>query len=407
VPVASVVKEIEPLGGAKLKPEQQKRVDQVATYVQHVYHLSQYAAIRSLSPSQVTIQEVANICDRLHALVADDIIKSKLDDSPQPTLFRTLTRKYGLGVGVNERYLDDAYYPLVVRSMSGLLTRTMDRLGNRTEISKLVIDFRRVLREHHKNLIERRPADPADSALWSFAADQPYILYATQRTIFALLEYAEFLDKMDEFEQQEDSDEVLEASITSLLSQSLIDNLLGKAIKQIVSIAKQTGRASAQEQIALPMPKANWAAEVVRDWLIKLAQDFETSNFDAFLRQKAEGLVILRDWAATWKPDKKNGAIKVVRDPKKPTDDQKVAALRADFESFLASYGCADITMDTAHRLTPHLLAELFGTEITTKSPSRWKKALPEVPWVNLLNNATSVKALVFHSENRPENATS
>ncbi len=181
------------------------RIFSLERSVQYVYHLSQYAAIRSLVPRSVQLEEARAIIDKLERLVSVSIIESGLDGAKHPALFNTLTRKYRLGKSGPEDYTDDAWYPLVVRSLSGLLSRTLSEIGknfSRSEVFSLTQTFKRSLDGHFRKLTKRRPAGGRfgpNGDLWSFAEGQPYVLYATQRTIFSLIKYADFLKAVDDF----------------------------------------------------------------------------------------------------------------------------------------------------------------------------------------------------------------
>ena len=394
VDVAAIVTEIELLKGGRLKKEQADRVEAVKHYVQHVYHISQYAAIRSLAPSQLKLDEVRDICDRLHNLVMEDILKSKLDISEQQLLFKTLTRTYKLGLGITDFYEDDAYYPLVVRSISGFLSRTIDQLGksaSRAEITILVAEFKRVLRDHYKNLIERRPHpyDPGDGKLWSFAAAQPYILYATQRTLFALLCYASFLEKMDRFEQQVDSDDVLEASITEALTQRLVKDLLDPAIKEIVKLSKEQ---AASQVPQLPqtdlLPAQDWAAVSVRRWLEKLVHDFDSLKIADHLLQRADALVVCYQWLLNC----------ALPNDKTRTEENKLHELQSEFQKQMSECGLLNGQTLRPADLLPHLFDDLFTTFVVAhvNSLEKWKEGpntqAPKARWTVLLKDAVGFR---------------
>lgn len=123
--------------------------------------MSQYAAIRSLVPESITPNEVGNVIDKLDLLVQTSILDSRLDDADHPVLYRTLTRSYSLGNSNPEAYKDDAWYPLVVRSLSGLLSRTLQDIGtqlSRQEVLALTLTFKKSLQNHVRKMIERRPS---------------------------------------------------------------------------------------------------------------------------------------------------------------------------------------------------------------------------------------------------------
>jgi hypothetical protein len=191
-----LVREVGSLKSARWSASLEEQVHQMELSVQHVYHFSQYATIQSLTPFHLTFNELRLIVDKLDRLVFS-ILNSRLDESEDEALFRTLTRQYSLGESSPFPYSDDAWYPLVVRSLSGLLSRTLHDLWRRytrIEVQTLVSVFRRSLEFHVDNMIARRPfvEEPGDEELWSYAAGQPYVLYATQRTIFALMFYEQF-----------------------------------------------------------------------------------------------------------------------------------------------------------------------------------------------------------------------
>lgn len=392
VDVGSVVSAIGPLKDAWLTKEQDDLVKPMAEYIQYVYHFSQYAAIRSLWPTQVTIDEVSDLCDRLDLLVSDDILKSNLDSSRQSTLFTTLTRSYRLGKDVPETltYDDDAYYPLVVRSMSALLTRTMDRLvehATRSDISDVVVAFRRVLRNHHRNLIARRPADAADKDLWSFADGQPYILYATQRTIFALLAYAAFLEKMDDWDKPE-SNAALELEVKNALSRAMVDNVFGKAIKEIVSLAmtQATGRRGQADGAVVTLPRADWAGQAIRQWLEELARDFEDEQFADYLTAQAEAFLVEYRWAST---------------AKSPAGDKKLGrqldVLKSSFETLLTRYALSDSVKPTTDDLLPHMFRDLLDSP--AQSVAQWKNERPE--WFVAIQTARGLRDLFKSREDQ------
>lgn len=294
--------------------EQQKEIDSMEAVVQNVYHLSQYAAIRSLVPKAVSLAEVATISDRLDVLVKQ-ILSSGLDDAPHPKLFITLTRQYKLGRSNPDPYVDDAWYPLVVRSLSGLLSRTLDDIGAsfpKQQVLNLTATFQRSLQDHFRNLIKRRPVGGSggdDGKLWSFANGKPYVLYATQRTIFALMKYEEFLRAVYEFEivDEPDNGETQE-DLSLVLARRLADTYLRPLINQML---EQVPRAEDGKYLLqggngqnLPLPEEPWAAAVIRNWLSSFSDDFKHSQVAAVLAQKAQSLILIKRYADGYKPSK-------------------------------------------------------------------------------------------------------
>jgi hypothetical protein len=291
------------------------QISKLEISVQHVYHLSQYAAIRSLVPQRVSSQEVNTIIDKLDLLVSTSIIGSRLDESSHPELFRTLTRQYSLGKSNPDPYTDDAWYPLVVRSLAGLLTRTLDEIDKRfseSEVLSLTLTFQRALKGHVKNLLDRRPKggkEGPDGKLWSFAGGQPYVLYATQRTIFALMKYEEFLSAVDSFlARRKKSDDGKTDDLPTLMARKLSENYFLPVIRDLLShmppLSPTMGAISSNGQPGqdLSLPEESWAARVVRDWLTRFTDDFKKSQVAAMLRQRAQSLKLIKKYAEGYQP---------------------------------------------------------------------------------------------------------
>ncbi|MBV9155446.1 MAG: hypothetical protein JO097_04240, partial [Acidobacteriaceae bacterium] len=201
---SQIVDRIEPYGKRQISDEQDKQdLKEMTEIVRYVYYIPQYAAIRSLGPQNtITLDEAELVAAKLNDLVLYGIIGSDLDAAKQRNLYDSLTRKYWLGRGegvAKQEYADDAWYPLVVRSLSGLLSRTLDDIGQRftrSEVINLINSYDRILQIQYNNLIKRRPGadevhkQPELMKLWSYVDKGPYVLYSTQRTIFALIEYS-------------------------------------------------------------------------------------------------------------------------------------------------------------------------------------------------------------------------
>src|SRR5262249_18733345 len=132
--------------------EDETDVAKLRSAVLHVYHISQFAAIRSLVPGGVDLAEVQLIADKLEGLVSTSIMDSGLDASDDEELFKTLTRNYWLGSWAQSlEYRDDAWYPLVVRSLAGLLSRILkefERRFLRSDVTQLVRTFEKGLAVH-------------------------------------------------------------------------------------------------------------------------------------------------------------------------------------------------------------------------------------------------------------------
>lgn len=243
--VAEVVEQIEPLDdNPKLDSELKASLKRVDSYVKNVYHISQYAAIRSIAPGTVSVDEVQELSNIMQQIVKDRIIDSGLDAADHKLLFNTLTMYYSLGCikRPEDGYKDDAYFPLIVRSLSGLLSRTIEHLDSasslRSEVDGLVRLYRRNLLEHYQNMVIRRAEGDSDRMLWSYAKNKPFVLYATQRTVIALLEYRRFLKAMQQFEGP--SGQELRSRLTELLSEQLARALLDPIVDDfLVAVADQ------------------------------------------------------------------------------------------------------------------------------------------------------------------------
>lgn len=296
--------------------ETEDQINQMERDVLHVYHLSQYAAIRSLAPEGVTLEEVRTVSDKLDSLVTDAIMDSDLDAADDPALFRTLTRKYWLGTSNPGFYIDDAWYPLVVRSLSGLLSRTLSGIGrkySRTDVDDLTKAFEDNLKNHVDNLLERRPeggSDGPDGKLWSFAINQPYVLYATQRTVFALMTYGDFLTEVARFRTDlaysiNPIGSVVPGSLRQELSlraaRKLADTILDPIIDELLQVARVSAGvapAAAGNGSGVLLPDEPWAAGTIRDVVGLFTTEFEEQRFAERLRQRANILIYFRETIA-------------------------------------------------------------------------------------------------------------
>jgi hypothetical protein len=271
--------------------------------------MSQYAAIRSLVPESITLTEVGTIIDRLDSLVSTSILDSRLDEAGHPVLYRTLTRSYSLGISNPESYKDDAWYPLVVRSLSGLLSRTLGDFGtrfSRQEVLALILTFKKSLQGHVRKMLERRPRDGEsgpDGKLWSFAYNQPYVLYATQRTIFALNKYEEFLLAVDRFEKEIPGDEKLEDDFSLMVAKQFVEFFrpaIKELIKQMPSGSPDGASVAVQETSDGDLPPQSWAASTVREWLQSMKKDFVKAQVANNIEQQVLTLKQIKQKADTY-----------------------------------------------------------------------------------------------------------
>lgn len=308
-PIDVVVKAFAPLGEiGQPDPDIKSKAVAVGDYVRNVYSISQYAAIRSIAPTKITIPEVRDILNLLQSLVETHILGSGLDEAVHPLLYQTLTRYYSLGNSNRKEYEDDAYFPLVVRSLSGLLARTITQLGEAREpVLILVAEFRKSLHNLCKTMAERRPqdkeAESGDDLLWSVASSRPFLLYATQRTIFALLAYKDFLVEMERYENSPSPNRpaaTVEEQLRDALAQSLASALFGPVVEMFMrkvgplpapgrTAGAESGRAASDSTF----PQASWAREILLDWLRGLVTEFD-SQIESALLQDASSLVELR-----------------------------------------------------------------------------------------------------------------
>ena len=279
--------------------ERKDQFEKIEKAVQHVYHLSQYGAIRSLVPEDLDLAEVLTVVNKLDQLVRVSIMDSGLDASQDEYIFRTLTRNYGLGSSARggQKYADDAWYPLVVRSLSGLLSRTLkdfERRFLRSDVETLVDAFEKSLVLHYQNLLKRRPAG-SDGKLWSFAVGKPYVLYATQRTIFALMTYVDFLTAVDRFLGGDGDVDIgkWREELIRVAATKFADEIFGPTVDKILNRIKPgsqvdlhgadpTGR-------KIAMPVETWAAAAMSAWLSEITGDFDKIVTE--LRQRANIII--------------------------------------------------------------------------------------------------------------------
>jgi hypothetical protein len=306
-------------GGAEktLTADQERDVLEMAKKVQYVYSMSQYAAIRSLVPESITPKEVTTIIGKLDSLVETSIIDSRLDVADHVDLYRSLTRSYSLGKSNPETYKDDAWYPLVVRSLSGLLSRTLKDLGtnfSRPEVLALTLTFKKSLQRHVRKMLERRPSggeSGPDGKLWSFATDQPYVLYATQRTIFALNKYEEFLLAVDQFEKEVPDVRNREEEFSMIFAKQFME-FFRPSIKQLLmQVQPPTASADGASSVALvttdgELPSQTWAAMTIREWLQVLTKDFIKSQVANNIEQQVIVLKQVKERAESYAPPSGN-----------------------------------------------------------------------------------------------------
>jgi hypothetical protein len=288
-----------------------KLSDNLAKHIQFVYHLSQYAAIRSLTPNLLTPGEIKEITKRLNSLVINDIISSGLDESTETSIFRTLTRKYSLGASTGEglkKYEDDAYYPLVVRSLSGLVIRSMEVLSI-NELPDLVDTMEKSLKLHYHNLRNRTPSDDEDNKLWAFTMNQPFMIYATQRTIYAMIIYKDLLEKLTKIEPIS-SIQKPEDILRDELAKSIANNLLGPGIiKHLSDFAmsltiQKTGQI--EQNVSIIQGEPPWLTAIVEKWLNESISDFKNSNVVDFVEVSVTTLIDLWDFCKKNKPPDTN-----------------------------------------------------------------------------------------------------
>lgn len=327
-----LVRKVKPLGDERIPSDLEEQIERTAASVQYVYHFSQYAAIRSLVPELVLIEEAQIILEKVDELVTTTILGSELDKSTQPDLFRTLTRLYSLGTSPAKKYIDDAWYPLVVRSLSGLLYRILNDLNKRflwDDVNRLTLLFSKSLDNHFNNMIDRRPfggEEGPDGKLWSYAVDGPYVLYATQRTIFASMKYADFLIEVDRFQKEKPQ----EGDLPTRVARDLGEKYFREVIIDILA------KAGPHEFLARSspdtfdsdhaMPKDAWAASVIRKWLVSFTASFEQSQVKTNLAEKASWLSLIKECVERYQPTKGLDARK-----RKGVEEQ-LAKLKEEYE---------------------------------------------------------------------------
>jgi hypothetical protein len=389
-----VIRQVNQFKGARFDEHLQKRVDATAEYVQHVYHFSQYAAIRSLAPERLTLEEVRIVADKLDRLVQTSIMTSGLDDSEQESLFNTLTRAYSLGDSNTSDYTDDAWYPLVVRSISGLLSRTIsDFRGrySRTEVQALTLMFQRSLDVHLTNLLARRPKieRAGDEKLWSFASEQDYALYATQRTLFALMQYAAFVKAVDRFQSEPDVDR-REEELSLLVARKLATDYFRPVIRDLLaSLQPPTPTITAPAPVTIvhanvPLPEEEWAAEALCACLAKLNDDFKESQITNTVDSMAAKLSLVKTNADGYQPSQALNDPRNVR--KKNSALQQHEALKREYDKIRETgelgKKLADLEVWNKEKLKPILFGHLIDNYLQRfNSIERLVKDEPTDEW--------------------------
>src|SRR6185436_17630125 len=230
-----------------------------------------------------------------------------LDTARHEDLYRTLTRYYSLGVTSNTMYRDDAYFPLIVRSLSGLLSRTIDSLdASGRDTQDLVKSFDLSLQKNSQNLLMRQAKEEqdGDAQLWSIMTRKPYVLYATQRTVFALIEYMRFILKMEEPDEEESKD-----SLRDLLTKSLAKALLAPVINDVLDKYPHLDPSKAQAPAQDHLPEPIWARRVISSWLDDFTEEFSKQKLPEKIPQFAEKLSRLRNGFRKRRPSKPGSQI--------------------------------------------------------------------------------------------------
>ncbi len=386
--------------------------EELKNYVQYVYHLSLYAAVRSLSPGIVLLQEIEKISTRINDLVLNDIIKTGLDLIPYTRdtamIFASLSRNYSLGSSNDYFYADDAYYPLVVRSLSGLLTRTVSTFDkeNWGRFLELVHTFKATLKVHvEDNLTKRRPKKEEDNKLWAVVKDQPFTLYATQRTIFALITYGDFLKKMKAVESSGVvSVDEAQKRLADKFAASIAKNLLGpEVLKELVEFSSSVlMEKSSKPTQKVPLPDPEWAQIIVLEWLSKFAEDFKKYQIEGFINQQAESLKSIWGYELPkkMKSEKKDKIADIFASIKLGIEDINREPLIGESLSEIYHSGIDQSKNWDTRKIVPLLFKYMFYQFITTGSKSiadmknssadLWgniKSAVEFIKTINQINN--------------------
>jgi hypothetical protein len=277
-PIVEEFEEYEKKG--KKPPGDAEKRKKVSSFCDYVFTISHYAAIRSIRSEDLSVAEVRGVANSLDSVVRIQILDSGLDRSRNDQLIWALTRIYKLGSISKVEYPDDAYYPLVVRSLAGLLSRTLQDLRegeDETSIRSLVDFFHDALHFHCNRMLERRPSDDEDKDLWSYAVgtyvDSEYVLYATQRTLFSLIEYLEFLAEVERAQLVTRSS----ATSTAEIEGRLVDLLAKNFARQLMSTEVTNLLATIGPGNSLPDNR--WVKGVLSEWSGAAKSYFDGEKF--------------------------------------------------------------------------------------------------------------------------------
>jgi len=289
--------------------------DKLATYVQYVYHLSQYGAIRSLTPNLLTLGEIKEVITKLNNLVLDDIINSEFDASTEPSIFRTLTRRYSLGASrEGKKYDDDAYYPLVIVSLAGIINRSMEFFPV-NDLSDIIENVETSLREHYQNLRIRKPIDTEDEKLWAFAKDKPFMIYATQRTIYAMIIYKDLLEKLlkNESTGVQKPEDILRDELAKSIANTLLGPGIIKCLSDFALSIKSKETKQVEQTVSIVQIEPPWLSAIIQNWLNESIDDFKISNVVAFIESSVSTLKDLWTFCSNNpKPESDNQAAKKI-----------------------------------------------------------------------------------------------
>ncbi|MFX0132746.1 MAG: hypothetical protein ACFFDN_03780 [Candidatus Hodarchaeota archaeon] len=273
--------------------------DQLKEHFDHVYHLPQFATIKSISTEELDYQnEIKIIIDKIKFLITKDLENSKILDvklEDDPDLFFTLTREYELGNIGEKGYKDDAFYPLIVRSISGLLLSHCKRNSTDGRCNEVFDEQFKFLDYLINKMIDMRPTD--GDKLWSIAEGVPFILYGTQRTMYALITTYDLLEILDK--NLNKTDDIIISEIKQALANSIATNLFND---ELISKLKKMGDISRPQFDAKQIyEEPEWAGmvnpeikQILNNKLVLLAKEIINPITQAFMDDNASEIIGLK-----------------------------------------------------------------------------------------------------------------
>ncbi|MBN2082123.1 hypothetical protein JW859_07935 [bacterium] len=300
--------------GVPQEKELNRKIDEeIAPHVQQVFYLSHLLAVRSMTIANLDVDDTLQLIKSTHKIMQEDVIASGLDNTLHGDLARSLQRKYSFGSSLDILLIDDACVGLVFRGIAGVILRIIQSAKHRESagFKAFINEALEIVESEYDALVNRHPAVihdfkpdrsalgsanlyaeisgskwgmrsvETDRRLWSFMDGGPYVLYATQRTILAMLVLSDLLDEYEDYLGRGSVDVIqnrIKDTLTKSLAEALVAPLMSTVMDDLAkqvqnwagSLVKPAAEAKPQAPVsALPtwIEEPAWLNEIVHGWL--------------------------------------------------------------------------------------------------------------------------------------------